>query len=42
MENIKHFVDINYTNEEVEQVEINAKYEGYIKKLIKKQTKCYH
>lgn len=39
MENIKHFVDINYTNEEVEQVEINAKYEGYIKKANKEADK---
>lgn len=39
MENIKNFVDINYTNEEVEQVEINAKYEGYIKKANKEADK---
>ncbi len=39
MENIKHFVDVNYTNEEVEQVEINAKYEGYIKKANKEADK---
>lgn len=39
MENIKHFVDINYTKEEVEQVEINAKYEGYIKKANKEADK---
>ena len=39
MENIKYFVDINYTNEEVEQVEINAKYEGYIKKANKEADK---
>lgn len=39
MENIKHFVDIDYTKEEIEQVEINAKYEGYIKKANKEADK---
>lgn len=39
MENIKHFVDIDYTKEEIEQVEINAKYEGYIKKANKEAAK---
>ncbi len=29
---IKHFIDIDYENEVLEQVNINAKYEGYIKK----------
>ena len=39
LENIKHFIEINYTNEEQEQVEINAKYEGYIKKANKEASK---
>ena len=39
LENIKHFVEINYTIEEQEQVEINAKYEGYIKKANKEAEK---
>ena len=38
LENIKHFIEINYTNEEQEQVEINAKYEGYIKKANKEAS----
>ena len=38
IENIKHFVNINY-KEELEQVEINAKYEGYIKKAKKEADK---
>ena len=39
MENIKHFLDLDYSNEELEQVEINAKYEGYIKKANKEAEK---
>ncbi len=39
IENIKHFVNINYKEEELEQVEINAKYEGYIKKAKKEADK---
>ena len=39
LENIKHFIEINYTNEEQEQVEINDKYEGYIKKANKEASK---
>ena len=39
LDNIKHFLEINYTKEEQEQVEINAKYEGYIKKANKEATK---
>ena len=38
-ENIKHFIDINYNKEEQQQVEINAKYEGYIKKAKKEAEK---
>ncbi len=32
MNNIKEFIDIDYSDEVLEQVEINIKYEGYIKK----------
>ena len=39
LENIKHFIELNYTEEELEQVEINAKYEGYIKKANKEAEK---
>ena len=39
LENIKHFVDLDFTAEELEQVEINAKYEGYIKKATKEAEK---
>ena len=39
LENIKHFIAINYTIEEQEQVEINAKYEGYITKANKEAEK---
>lgn len=39
IENIKHFIDIEYTLEEEEQVEINAKYEGYIRKANKEAEK---
>jgi len=39
MINIEHFVEISYHNEVKEQVEINAKYEGYIKKSMKEAEK---
>ena len=39
IENIKHFIDIEYTLEEEEQVEVNAKYEGYIRKANKEAEK---
>lgn len=39
LENIKHFIKLDYTKEELEQVEINAKYEGYIKKANKESEK---
>ncbi len=32
IDNIKHFYDINYSESVIEQVEINIKYSGYIKK----------
>ncbi len=34
-----HFIDIPYSDEVKEQIEINAKYEGYIKKANKEATK---
>jgi tRNA uridine 5-carboxymethylaminomethyl modification enzyme gidA len=37
--NIKHFVDINYSDEVVEQVEIMDKYEGYIVKANREAEK---
>ena len=39
MENIKHFIDIDYSNEVIEQVEIMDKYEGYIAKANKEAQK---
>ena len=39
IEQLKRFVELNYTKEEQEQVEINAKYEGYIKKAVKEAEK---
>ena len=39
LENIEHFIKLNYTKEEKEQVEINTKYEGYIKKANKEAQK---
>ena len=39
LENIKHFIELNYSEEELEQVKINAKYEGYIKKANKEAEK---
>ncbi len=39
LKHIEHFVELNYTEEEKEQVEINAKYEGYIKKANKEAAK---
>lgn len=32
MENIKHFVELNYQREVIDQIEISIKYEGYINK----------
>ena len=37
--NIKHFIDINYSDEVVEQVEIMDKYEGYILKANREAEK---
>ncbi len=39
IENIKYFININYNIEVIEQVEINAKYEGYINKALKEAQK---
>ena len=39
MENIKHFIDINYSDEVLEQVEIMDKYEGYINKANREAEK---
>ena len=36
---IEHFIDINYSDEEKEQVSINIKYEGYINKALKEANK---
>ena len=38
-DHIKHFIELDYTKEEEEQVEINVKYEGYIKKANKEAEK---
>ena len=38
-DNIKHFIDINYSNEVMEQVEIMDKYEGYIVKANREAEK---
>jgi len=39
LEDLKLFVQLNYTNEEKAQLEIKAKYEGYINKAIKEAEK---
>ena len=39
MEHLKHFIEIPYSKEVQEQVEINTKYEGYIKKSLKEAEK---
>ncbi len=39
MDNINHFKKLNYNKEIQEQVEINIKYEGYIKKSIREAEK---
>ena len=39
IENIKHFIDLDYSYEVLEQVEINTRYEGYIKKALKDAEK---
>ena len=38
-ENIKNFIEINYSEEVIEQVEINIKYEGYLKKAFNEAEK---
>lgn len=37
--NIEHFIEIPYNDDVKEQIEINAKYEGYIKKSMKEAEK---
>ena len=39
IKDLEHFIDIPYDNEVKEQVEINTKYEGYIKKANKEAEK---
>ena len=39
IENIKDFIDLDFDEDVLEQVEINAKYEGYIKKANKEAEK---
>ncbi|MDD2518313.1 MAG: tRNA uridine-5-carboxymethylaminomethyl(34) synthesis enzyme MnmG [Bacilli bacterium] len=39
IEKLKRFIDIPYSNEIIEQVEINIKYEGYINKALKEAEK---
>ena len=39
LEHLEHFVEIPYSDEVKEQVEINTKYEGYIKKSLKEAEK---
>ena len=38
-ENIKKYIDLDFNNEVIEQVELKIKYEGYIKKAIKEAEK---
>ena len=39
MNDIKNFIDIDYPEDVIEQVEINIKYEGYIKKANREAEK---
>ena len=39
IENIKHFINLDYDNEVLQQVEINTKYQGYIAKANKEAQK---
>lgn len=39
IENIKHFIQLDYHSDVLEQVEINTRYEGYIKKALKDAEK---
>ena len=39
MKNIEHFIDLNYSDEEKYEVEINIRYKGYIDKAIKDAEK---
>ena len=36
---LEHFIELNYDFEVLEQIEINAKYEGYIRKALKEAKK---
>lgn len=38
-DNIKNFIEINYAEDVIEQVEINIKYEGYLIKAEKEAEK---
>ena len=39
IENLKHWIDVDYSEEVIEQVEIQDKYEGYIKKANREAEK---
>jgi len=39
IDNLKKYINLNYDNEVLEQVSINVKYDGYIKKAIKEAEK---
>ena len=39
IKHLEHFIEIPYSNEVKEQIEINIKYEGYIKKALKEAEK---
>lgn len=39
IENIRHFINLDYPEDVLEQVEINTRYEGYIKKALKDAEK---
>ena len=39
IENLKHFIEINYNKDVIEQIEINTKYEGYLIKAEKEAEK---
>ena len=40
IEDIKHFITLDYDADVLEQVEINTRYEGYIKKALKMLKRC--
>ena len=39
IEHLKHFIDIPFSKDEIEQVEINRRYEGYINKALREAEK---